>query len=158
VLSSARLSTFCRTVLLVREPKDPGRRELMLEYLRKLGPELILSRTTPPATVMRNIMRALRENKVIVGTTDLVNSGTDTIETWICGQRINSPAWPARICARFEVPILPGYIRMDGDQIRLIADAGYVDSDPAQCTQRWISSFERHFRQYPSDWVFMFNK
>src|SRR5262249_3702985 len=60
VLSSARLNTICRSVLLVREPRDPARCELMLEYVRKLGPEYILTRNSPPATVMRNIIRALR--------------------------------------------------------------------------------------------------
>jgi lauroyl/myristoyl acyltransferase len=158
VLSSARLSTFCQTVLLVREPKDIRRCELMLAYLRKLGPELILTRTSPPATVMRNIARALRQNKVLVGTTDLLNSGRDTIHAQAFGQSIYCPAWPARISGRFGVPILPGYIHMNGQQIALIADQGYVDSDMSRCTQRWMSSFERRFRQYPSDWVFMLDK
>jgi len=158
VLSSARLSTFCPTVLLVREPRDPARCKLMLEYVRKLGPEFILVRNTPPATVMRSIIRALRENKVVVGTTDLVKPEPDTIETRIFGQPIYSPAWPARLSARLGTPIIPGYIQMDWPQIRLIADEGYVEPDITRGTQRWVSSFERHFRRYPSDWAFMLDK
>ncbi len=158
VLGSARLSTFCPTVLLVREPRDPARCELMLEYLRKLGPEFILVRNVAPASVMRSIIRALRENKVVVGTTDLVKAESDTMETQAFGQPIHSPAWPSRISARLGTPIVPAYIHMDGPQIRIMADESYVEADIAQSTQRWLSSFERRFRQYPSDWVFMMDK
>jgi lauroyl/myristoyl acyltransferase len=158
VLSSARLNQFRPTVLLVREPRQPDRCQLMLEYIRKLGPEYILARNTPPATVMRQMVRALRENKVVVGTTDLVHSGPETVETHIFGQRIHSPGWPARLSARLGTPILPGYIHMDGRQIRLLSDTGYVEPDIERSTQRWIGSFERFFRQYPSDWVFMLDK
>ena len=158
VLSSAGLRHFCPTTLLVREPKSPERCQLMLEYVKKLGPKFILSRNTPPATVMRNIARALRDGEVVVGTTDVVVPGADTVETRIFGQSIHSPAWPARIAARFKVPIVPGFIHMDGGRIHLLADEGYIESDIQKSTQRWISSFERWFRGFPSDWVFMFDK
>jgi lauroyl/myristoyl acyltransferase len=158
VLSSAGLSNFCPTTLLLREPRSPARCQLMLEYVQKLGPKYILSRNTPPATVMRNIVRALREGQVIVGTTDVVTRGPDTVETQAFGQRIHSPAWPARIGARFGVPIVPGFIRMDGPQITLLAAEGYHEEDIEKSTQRWISNFEHWFRRYPSDWAFMLDK
>jgi len=158
VLSSARLSTVCQTVLLVREPKDPGRGRLLLEYLQKLGPEFIFARNAPPAQVIRNIVRALKEGKIVVGTTDLVKADTDTIETRIFDERIHSPAWPARLSARLDVPIIPGYIHMQGRQITLLGDEGCLDQDIQRSTQRWVSSFEKRFRQYPSDWVFMLDK
>src|SRR5580765_416041 len=107
VLSSAGFSNFSPTTLLVREPRSPARCQLMLEYIQKLGPKYILSRNVPPATVMRNIVRSLREGQVVVGTTDVVTRGADTIETEAFGQTIHSPAWPARISARFGVPIVP---------------------------------------------------
>lgn len=158
VLSSARLSTVCPTVLLVREPKDPGRCALMMEYMQKLGPEFILARNTPPAQVFRNIVRALRDGKVVVGTTDLVNADADTIETRAFGQPIHSPSWPARLSARLNVPILPGYIHMDQGRITLFGDERYIEEDIRRATQRWVSCFEQRFRQYPSDWVFMLDK
>lgn len=158
VLSSARLSTVSPTVLLVREPKDPGRCRLLLEYLQKLGPEFIFARNAPPAMVIRNIVRALKEGKVVVGTTDLVKADADTVQTRAFEQRIHSAAWPARLSARLEVPIIPGYIHMEGDQITLLADEGYVDPDIQRSTQRWVHSFEKRFRQYPSDWAFMLDK
>lgn len=158
VLSSAGLNNFYPTVLLVREPRSPGRRQLMLEYLQKLGLKFILSRTVPPATVMRNIVRALRDNQVVVGTTDVITAGPDTVQTQVFGQPIFSPAWPARISARLGVPIVPGFIHMDGPQIRLLTAEGYRESDIQKSTQRWVSTFEQWFRQYPSDWAFMLDK
>ncbi|MFO1475095.1 MAG: lysophospholipid acyltransferase family protein [Verrucomicrobiota bacterium] len=158
VLSSARLHAFHPTVLLVREPRQPGRRDLMLEYLRKLGPDFILVRNTPPATVMRQIVRALHDGKIVVGTTDLIHTGPDTVPTRIFGQPVHSPAWPARLSSRTGAPILPGYIHMDGNKIRLMAATAYVASDIDHGTQRWLSGFEDFFREYPSDWVFMLDK
>lgn len=158
LLSSARLSTVCPTVLLVREPKDPARCELMLEYVRKLGPEFICARNTPPAVVIRRIVRALREGKVVVGTTDLVKPDADTIQTRAFGQRIHSPAWPARLSARLGAPIIPGYIHMEGRRITLLGNGGYLEQDIQRSTQRWLCNFEKHFREYPSDWVFMLDK
>lgn len=158
VLSSGGLNAYCRTVLLVREPRSPARCEIMMEYLKKLGPDFILSRTAAPASVMRSVMRSLRNGKVVVGTTDVPNPGTDTVETRAFGQRIFSPTWPARISARFGIPIVPGFIHMEGGTIRMLADEGYVASGIQECTQRWVSSFESWFRRYPSDWVFMLDK
>jgi lauroyl/myristoyl acyltransferase len=97
VLSSAKLSTVCPTVLLVREPKDPVRCRLFLEYIKKLGPEFILVRNMSPALVIRNIVRALREGKVVVGTTDLVKveDEDDTVPTQAFEQQIYSVAGAA---------------------------------------------------------------
>ncbi len=158
VLSSAGLNNFCPTTLLVREPRSPERCQLMLEYVEKLGPKYILSRNTPPATVMRNIVRALRDGQVVVGTTDVATKNADTVEVQAFGQRIYSPGWPARISARFDVPIVPGFIRMDGPQITLLAGEGYQEPDLEKSTQRWVSNFEQWFRRYPSDWAFMLDK
>jgi lauroyl/myristoyl acyltransferase len=130
----------------------------MLDYIQKIGPKYIESRTAPPATVMRNIVRALHHGQVVVGTTDVVTPGADTIETRVFGQPIHSPGWPAKIAARLEVPIVPGFIHMKGGRIRLLADEGYVEQDIQKSTQRWVSSFERRVREYPSDWVFMLDK
>jgi len=158
VLSSAGLSNFCPTTLLVREPRSPARCQLMLEYIQKLGPKYILSRNVPPATVMRNIVRSLRDGQVVVGTTDVVTRGADTVEAQAFGQTIHSPAWPARISARFGVPIVPGYIRMEGPQITIFTAQGFHDPDIQNSTQRWVSNFEHWFRRYPSDWAFMLDK
>jgi len=132
VLSSAALSNFCPTTLLLREPRSPARCQLMLEYVQKLGPKYILSRNTPPATVTRNIVRSLREGQVVVGTTDVVTRGADTV--------------------------VPGFIRMDGPQITLFAAEGYHEEDIEKSTQHWISNFEHRLRRYPSDWAFMLDK
>ena len=160
VLSSARLSTVSPTVLLVREPKDPARCQLLLEYLKKLGPEFILTRNTSPALVIRQIVRALKDGKVVVGTTDplLKPEDPEAIRAEAFGQPIYSPVWPARLSARLGAPIIPGFIHMQKGKITLLADEGYLEEDIHQCTQRWVSSFEKFFRQHPSDWLFMLDK
>jgi lauroyl/myristoyl acyltransferase len=158
VLSSARLHQYAPTTLLVREPKSPVRCRLMLEYINKLGPKFILSRNMAPATVVRHISRALREGEIVVGTTDVIVPGPDTVEVNMFGQTVHSPGWPTKIAAHFNVPILPAFIHMDGEQIKLLTGDGYLDADLQKSTQLWASSFEQWFQQYPSDWVFMLDK
>jgi lauroyl/myristoyl acyltransferase len=130
----------------------------MLEYLKKLGPKFILSYNSAPTTVVRHISRALQEGEIVVGTTDVIAPGPDTVEVRMFGQPVHSPGWPTKIAARFNVPILPGFIHIDGEQIKLLADHSYLDADLQRSTQRWASSFERWFQQYPSDWLFMLDK
>ena len=158
VLSSAGLSAFCPTGLLVRESREPVRGRLMIEYLEKLGPKLIVSRNAAPATVMRHIARALRDGMVVVGTADVIAPGADTVEVTAFGQRVRSPAWPARVSERFGVPIVPIFQRMDGNRITLLAEEGFVAQDLQGGTQRWMAGFERLFRRHPSDWVYMLDK
>jgi lauroyl/myristoyl acyltransferase len=158
VLGSAALSTFCPAVLLIREPRSPVRHQLMMRYLQKLGPEIIPSRNVPTTTVMRNIVHSLRDQKVLVGTTDAIGPQSDSVEARAFGQPIYCPAWPAKIGARLDIPIVPGFIHLEGRQIRMLADEGYREADIQKSTQRWVSSFERFFRRYPSDWVFMLDK
>lgn len=158
VLGSAGLSAACPTVLLVREPRSSVRSQLMMEYIQKLGPEFILSRNAPPALVMRKIMRALRDGKVIVGTTDVIDPQPDSVETQAFGQRVYLPSWPAKISAHLGVPIVPGFIHLEGHRIRLLAEESYAESDLQKSTERWMASFEGWFRRYPSDWVFMLDR
>src|SRR5262249_6450689 len=138
--------------------KSPERCRLLQEYLKMLGPKFILSRNMAPATVVRHISRALRDGEMLVGTTDIIVPGPDTVEVRMFGQTVHSPGWPTKIAAHFNVPILPGFIHIDGEQIKLIAGDGYLDADLQNSTQRWASSFERWFRLYPSDWLFMLDK
>jgi len=158
VLSAAGFGKTFPTVLLVRESRSEARSALLREYLERLGPEVVFVRRARPQTVTRHILRALRERKLIVGTTDLLRHQEDTVAAEMFGQPVWLPGWPARFAARRKVPIVPAYIRTEPGRVRVLGDEPYIEEDVARSTQRWASFFERSIRAHPSDWVFMFEK
>jgi len=158
VLSVARAALLFPVVVMARESKSPRRRRILRSYFEKLAPEMIEVRRTPPATVARRILKALKEGKLIIGTTDLIRKTDDTIEATVFGQRAWFPAWPARFSARREAPLLPAYCCIRGGRIVLVCGEPYLEKDLTAATQRWVSYFERCIRRYPEDWPFMFEK
>lgn len=158
VLSATRFGREFPSVVLVRESKSERRAAVLRPYFEKLGPELLYVRRADPPAIARGILKALHDKKFIIGTTDLIRKAEDTVEVTMFGQRVHMPAWPARFSARRKAPILPGYIRMQDGKIVLSCDEPYIEKDLAAGTQRWASCFEKNFRQYPADWLFMFDK
>ena len=158
VLSVALVGRILPVVVMVRESKSERRRRLTREYFDKLAPETIEVRRTPPATIARRILRALKEKKLIIGTTDLIRRKEDTVEVKIFGRPAWLPGWPARFAARRNVPIVPGYVYMRDGRLVLTCDEPYFEKDLALSTQRWADYFERAIRRWPEDWPFMFEK
>ena len=158
VLSAARFAKEFPTVVLVRESHSGRRARMMARYFDGLGAELIFVRRSTPTTVTRQVIRALKEKKLVIGTTDITRQRPDTISAEMFGQRVWLPAWPARFAARRKVPIVAGYIRMVSGQLIMVTDEPYLEDDLAASTQRWADFFERSIREHPADWLFMFEK
>ena len=158
VLSAARFAREFPTVVLVRESRSVRRARLTGRYLEGLGAELIFVRLNEPTTVTRQVIRALKEKKLVIGTTDLARRRPDTIGAEMFGQRVWLPAWPARFAARRKVPIVAAYVWMVNGQLMIVTDEPYLEDDLVASTQRWAGFFERSIREYPADWIFMFEK
>ena len=158
VLSVARVARIFPTVIMARESRSPRRQRILRSYFEKLAPEIIEVRRAQPATIARRILKALKEGKLIIGTTDLIRKTDDTLEVTVFGQRAWFPAWPARFAARREAPLLPAYCYIRGGSIVLTCDEPYLEKNLVTATQRWVSYFERCIRRYPEDWPFMFEK
>lgn len=158
VLATVEFARRFPTMVLVRESKSEHRGRIFREYFERLGAEILYVRRAEPASIARAILRALNAGKFIIGTTDLLRRTDDTVEVVVFGRKAHLPAWPARFSARRNVPILPGYIRMEEGRIILTAGEPYIEPDLTAATQRWASFFEQNFRRHPSDWVFMYEK
>jgi len=158
VLSAVRFGREFPSLLLVRESRSERRSRIMQWYFERLGPEMLYVRRASPTAVTRSILKAFREGKFIVGTTDLARRRPDTIEVEMFGQRVSLPDWPARFAARRKVPIVPGYTRMVDGRIMMILGEPYRAKDPIIATQRWASFFEAQIRKSPADWLFMLEK
>lgn len=158
VLSATLLGNTFPSTLLVRESKSLRRSEIMREYLARLGPELVFVRRASPTEVTRLILRAIRREQLIIGTTDLIRRQPDTVEVKVFGRRVWMPAWPARFSGRRNVPIAPVYPIILNGRIVVTMDEPYIEKDVQVATQRWATSFERSIRKYPADWPFMLEK
>jgi len=159
ILAAARFGREFPSVLLVRESKSLQRRRILVRYLKMLGPTLVFVRQSDPKSVVRAILDALREKKLIIGTTDLVLRRTDTVEVVVFGQRAWMPAWPARFARRRNVPLVPCYIRFAGNgRLRMSCDEPYLAGDVTETTQRWATRLEENILGSPEDWPFMFEK
>lgn len=158
VLSTAGFAKRYPTVVLLREPRDLQRSAILKQYLEKLGAELFYVRRTEPTTVARGVLRALHDRKFIIGTTDLLRKNEDSTEVQVFGQSIRMVAWPARFAIRRGAPLVPTYVRINAGRIALTISEPYMGETVESATQRWASQFETWFRQYPSDWLFMYDK
>jgi lauroyl/myristoyl acyltransferase len=158
VLAAAKIGQIMPSVIMARESKSPLRKRILRQYLARLGPDIIETRGTPPATIARRILTALRQKKVVIGTTDLIRKTDDTVEVTVFGRKAWMPAWPARFAARRKTPILPGYIHIRNGRFILTCGDPYCESDTTRSTQRWVAYFEQAICRWPEDWLFVFEK
>lgn len=159
ILPAIRLARAMPTVLLVREPVSEARSRMTMEYYARLGTELLAVRRLDPVVVARRLFRALKQKKLVIGTTDRAGGpGSDRVEIKMFGQPVWLADWPARFSAQLQAPILPAYVRMQGERAVLMCDEPYVATDIAGGTQRWATYFESCFRAYPADWLLLYDK
>ncbi|MGB6335041.1 MAG: hypothetical protein WBG93_07685 [Thermoanaerobaculia bacterium] len=144
--------------MLMRESKSETRARIAREYFDKLGMNSIYARRADPVSLARGILRAFKQGALVVGTADLARRTEDTIQVEVFGQPVWLPAWPSRFASRRDVPILPLYVRVEGERILMSVDEPFDEKDLVVSTQRWASSFEQSIREHPADWVFMFDK
>jgi len=158
VLSAALVGRHLPTIVMARGSKSIRRYRILQRYFERLGPDLIEVRRTPPAIVARRMLKALRQGKIVIGTTDLIREKPDTIRVRVFGLPAHFPDWPARFSIRRKVPIIPAYVFSRDGRFLLTCGEPYLDSDMVSATQRWVSYFERCICRWPQDWPFMFEK
>jgi KDO2-lipid IV(A) lauroyltransferase len=153
-------------LLLVRESSSEARCRQQEEYFRHFGTDLLFVRRATPAIVARAILGALKAGKFVLPLTDRVNyfkgqdtdAKHDTVRVQFLGQDVMLAAWPARFSAKRQVPIVPGYIRVENGRIVGSVAEPYIAQDLVSGTQQWVDYFEACIRRYPADWPFMLDK
>ncbi len=158
VLSAARLGRDFPARFLVREPKSKRRRAIQMPLLDKLGMDLVRVRRHSRAERGRQILRALRDGAILIGTTDLARPTPERIRVSVFGHRASLPGWPARFATRRGIPIIPSYVRIRDGAVWIRFAQPVVTEDETEATARWAAAFEREILASPSDWVFQFDK
>ncbi len=109
----------------------------------------------------RDILKALKENRVlgILGDQDV--SSVDGVHVNFFGRPAYTPSAPVRLAMRLGVPVIPCMmIREEGLKHRLIIEpaleldqTGDEEKDVISNTQKWVSIQENYIRKYPHLWV-----
>jgi lauroyl/myristoyl acyltransferase len=146
------------SLLLVTESRSATSNKLMCDCFDRMCAEVTYVRRTDPATAARSILRALHEGKFVIGTTDILRRTRDSVEVRMFGRPAHLPAWAARFSSRRNAPIIPGFVRMEGDLMCPVVGEPYIAQDIRDATQRWAAFFEENFRKYPSEWLFLYEK
>lgn len=155
-------------LLLVRDPVDEKRAKAMRVYYENIGCELFDVRNSPPISVARSVVGALRKGKVVIGVTDRIKSAPPEEEPYLLhedvwrveafNQPIGAAGWPARFAGKCKAPIFAGMVTQTEEEIALYLSDQIVVDDQRAATQAWVSAFEDFFRRYPYDWGFIYDK
>jgi lauroyl/myristoyl acyltransferase len=116
---------------------------------------------------MTAALRALRKNRVLAITPDLVQKAGTGVPVQFLGRDLELPAGAFFLAARAGAPLVPSFFHVEDGRYRLwsydplsVATAEGEDRDAsiARLAQEWASLFETFVREHPDMWQFWLDK
>ncbi|HEU4754197.1 MAG TPA: lysophospholipid acyltransferase family protein, partial [Armatimonadota bacterium] len=113
---------------------------------------------------MTAALRALRKNRVLALTPDLLQKPGRGIPVRLFGRQAELPAGPFFLATRTGAPLLPSFFHREAGRYRLWTheplSASGEDHDAAmrEMAQRWAALFEAFVREHPDMWQFWLDK
>ncbi len=109
----------------------------------------------------REILKALKENRVVGIVADQDVSSVDGVHVNFFGKPAYTPTAPVRLAMKLGVPVIPCMIiREEGFRHKIIIEpaldlqqTGDEEKDVFANTQKWVSIQEKYIREYPHLWV-----
>lgn len=147
------------TVAVVEHIHDPRLHDYFFRLRGNQGVQLL---TTGPEDV-RNILRALRDGKIVLMLADR-NVGTSSDEVTFFGERTMLPAGPALIARRTGAALLPAYSYRVGNTrsvavglpaVRLPEIIGTAEQRRAADTQAVAHLLEKMILEAPDQWAIL---
>jgi lauroyl/myristoyl acyltransferase len=147
------------TAAVVEHIHDPRLHDYFFRLRANQDVQLL---TTGPEDV-RNILRALRDGKVVLMLADR-NVGTSSDAVAFFGERAMLPAGPALIARRTGAALLPAYSYRVGNtrsvaiawpEVRLPEIIGSVEQRRAADTQAVAALLEKMIREAPDQWAIL---
>ncbi|HXG50569.1 MAG TPA: lysophospholipid acyltransferase family protein [candidate division Zixibacteria bacterium] len=142
--------------VVVKQPRSERFAKLIDRYRAEVGIDTISAR--PRREAVRGILRALRQNRVVLVIADEFKSGGVAVDFF--GQQASAPRGPAALALRTSAPTLPMFAvrRPDntvvlsiGPQIEPIR-LGDVEQSVAATTALFTRYLEGMIRRYPDQW------
>jgi Kdo2-lipid IVA lauroyltransferase/acyltransferase len=142
--------------VLVKPPRDSGFARLIDDFRTRVGIKTISAR--PRKEAVRKILRALRENDVVLLIADEFKSGG--VEVTFFGRAAPAPRGPAALALRTGAAVLPMFLTRGSDnhltlsigpEIELV-DREAVEEGVAANTALFTRHLEVMIRRHPDQW------
>jgi KDO2-lipid IV(A) lauroyltransferase len=141
---------------VVKHPRDKRFAQAMDEYRRSLGVHTISAK--PRREAVRGILKALRENRIVLVVADEFKSGDITIDFF--GQRCAAPRGPASLALRTGATTLPMFaVRRPDQSFVLTVDREIepvrketLEESVIATTVVYSKRLEEEIRRYPDQW------
>ena len=142
--------------VLVKHPRDDQFARLIDHYRTRLGMQTIAAK--PRREAVRGILKALRENRIVLIIADEFRSGEVMVD--FMGQLAPAPRGPATLALRTGAVTLPMFAtrRADGSLLLSIGppiepvQVEDLEQSVVATTALFTSYLERAIRQYPEQW------
>jgi KDO2-lipid IV(A) lauroyltransferase len=142
--------------VVVKHPADESFARVMDDYRTQSGVQTISAK--PRREAVRRILKALRENRIVLIIADEFKSGDVTVDFF--GQKFPAPRGPAALALRTGAVTLPIFAvrRPDGRQTLQIGAEiepirrDDVEESVATTTALFTSYLEEAIRKYPDQW------
>jgi KDO2-lipid IV(A) lauroyltransferase len=142
--------------VVVKHPADKRFAQLTDDYRARVGVATIPAK--PRRNAVRGIVKALRENRIVLVIADEFKSGDILVDFF--GMEVPAPRGPATLALRTGAVTLPMFaVRRPDDSVFLSIDAPIepILSDDLELsvvatTALYTAHLERAIRQYPEQW------
>lgn len=133
----------------------------------QLGCAFLDVRSEEPGTVARQILRALRDGKIVAGTVDRIQTAPDVpfdkardlVRATAFGSPVGVGAWPTRFAGKVGAHVVPAIVEQTGGRLRLVLGREVSpDADIVASTQEWVTELERLLKSRPQEWQFSVDK
>jgi KDO2-lipid IV(A) lauroyltransferase len=144
---------FC---VVVKHPADKRFAELFDDYRARVGVSTISAK--PRRNAVRGIVKALRENRIVLVIADEFKSGEILVDFF--GLKVPAPRGPATLALRTGAVTLPVFaVRRPDNSVLVSIDAPIepiasddLESSVVATTARYTARLEQVIRQYPAQW------
>lgn len=141
---------------VVKHPGDPRFARLITDYRAQIGIQTISAK--PRREAVRGILKALRENRIVLVVADEFKSGDVTVDFF--GQQVPAPRGPATLALRTGAVTLPMFAtRRADDSVTLTIGApiepverSELDDSVTATTALYTRCLEAAIRRYPEQW------
>jgi lauroyl/myristoyl acyltransferase len=155
--------------VLVRRSSRPEYEALKMQWYAALGVEVVhrpqRGSDDNGLAEMTAAMRALRKNRVLALTPDLIRRPGTGVPVRLFGRQAELPAGAFFLAVRAGAPLLSTFFWEEGgrywgrtDGPMEIVSTGDRDRDVAAMAQEWTTRFERFVRAHPDMWLFWLDK
>jgi KDO2-lipid IV(A) lauroyltransferase len=142
--------------VVVKQPKDEGFARLMNDLRLRIGMKTISAR--PRRVAVRQILKALKENEVVLMVADELKTSGPEVEFF--GQRLPVPRGPVTLAMRSGAAILPMFMTRDQENrltLRIspeldLRQTGALQEDVMANVAMFSSHLEKMVRRYPDQW------